>query len=71
MLSKCLKPAARSLVLAQFGISGETRLVAMVANITLGQRWDETHDCQTQELLLQNCASKNSIPENTIKSNLP
>lgn len=70
MLSKCLKLTARSHVClgAVAGISGETRLVAMVANTTLGQSWDEAHHYQTQELLLQNSASKNFTPENTIKS---
>jgi formiminotetrahydrofolate cyclodeaminase len=44
-------------------ISGETRLVAMVANITLGNSWDEAHDCQTQELLLQNSDPKDFTPQ--------
>lgn len=50
------------------GIIGGNALVAVVAKITLGQTWDEAHDCQTQELLLQNSAPKNFIPRNTIKS---
>jgi hypothetical protein len=40
----------------------------MVANITLGQSWDEAHDGQTQELLLQNSDPKDFTPDNTIKA---
>ena len=51
------------------GISGEIRLVAMVANIALGQSWEEAHDSSPMNFHYKNPASKNFIPaENTIKS---